>query len=329
MEMLAFPTARVILNIDFPPAAAGSPSVTTSNSGPMPGGTITFVEKARATADMGLSPEQFLDFAILAGSEMSPTFPPMSENFFPPAAMDMIRHFKTGLQAVTYYAEHPVVKATSYIEQYMRVRAAIKFSLVLTAEEGHCLPLPLCLATTTSAGQQVISTADVPSDLENIFSARLPDEVYFHLSKGLVSGQLLGWLSSGQVVEPQPLCNGDSTEYRKFIKDVITEGLTAPRCTALALLTADLHPAWAQRRVVGNRRVLSPRQGLTSFFGSLPTTTSIRFIPQHKAAPSHSMALRHGRSSSGAWAGTFLAHMSRMSCAGRTWAVCEVASSQG
>ncbi len=238
-EMLAFPVSRVITNIDFPPAGS-----TTST------GTITFVDKGRIISDMGLLPDQFLDFAIISGSELSPTFPPMAENFFPPAAMDMIRHFKTGLAAVSYHADHPIVKASSYIEQYVRIRGAIKFSLVLTAEDGHCLPLPLVTPPAAMPGQQPISASDIPGDLENVFSARLPDEVYYHLSKGLVSPQLLGWLSSGQIVEQQPLCNGESTEYRKFIKDVITEGLTAPRCTALALLTAGLNPAWSTRRVV-------------------------------------------------------------------------------
>jgi hypothetical protein len=238
--MLAFPTTRVITNIDFPPA--GLPATPT-------GGTITFIDKPRIMTDMGLTTDQFLDYIILSGSELLSTFPPMSDPFFPPACIDMLRHFKAGITALTYQAEHPAIKAVNYVEQFIRVRAAIKFSLVLTAEDGHCLPLPL-VAQSALPGHQPITVQDIPSDLDNVFSARLPDEVYFHLSKGLISPQLLGWLSSGQIIESQPLCNGESSEYRKFIKDVITEGLTAPRCTALALLTTGLNPAWAQRRVV-------------------------------------------------------------------------------
>jgi len=228
--MLAFPAQRVITSIDF------------SNS------TFRFIDRNRVISDVGLVPEQFLDFIILCGTELLPTFPPLADNFFNRTIIDMIRHFKTGAGVVAGHSDHPAIRATGYLEGFLRTRAAIKYSLVLTAEEGTCLPLPLVIPP--SHPSQAITASEVPADIHEIFSGRLPDELYFHISKGLISPQLVGWLTSGIIHELPPLDNGESIEYRKYIENVITEGATAPRCTALALLTSSLNQAWQQKRIV-------------------------------------------------------------------------------
>ncbi|KAI6101126.1 temperature dependent protein affecting M2 dsRNA replication-domain-containing protein [Pisolithus sp. B1] len=64
--------------------------------------------------------------------------------------------------------------------------------------------------------------------------------------------QALVWLTSGQIVEPPPLDNGETTEYKRFIKEVITDGQTGPRATALALISSVSHTFWAVRKVSGN-----------------------------------------------------------------------------
>lgn len=229
-----FPIEKVITSIDF----AASPP------------TFTFIDKNRVTADLGITNDQFLDLSILAGSDLSRTFPAAAENYAFKSVVDMIKHYKTGIHAVQAWANHPIVKLQNYGDTFMRVRLAVKYALILTAEEGNCLPLPLVVPP---QGGQVVTAADVPGDLQEIFSGRLPDEVYLLICRGLVSPQLVGWLSSGMIVESQPLDNGDASEYRRFIKDVITEGHTAPRCTALALLASGLHPSWLQKRVVSTR----------------------------------------------------------------------------
>ena len=233
LEMLAFPTQRVITSIDFANA------------------TFRFVDRGRAIADIGLIPDQFIDFIILCGTELLPTFPPLADNFFNRSLIDMLRHFKSGAGVIAGHSEHPAVRASGYLEGFLRTRAAIKYSLVLTAEEGTCLPLPLVIPPTQQA--HAITASEVPADIHEIFSGRLPDELYFHVSKGLISPQLVGWLTSGIIHELPPLDNGESIEYRKYIENVITEGATAPRCTALSLLTSCLNQAWQQKRIVSSR----------------------------------------------------------------------------
>ncbi|WVQ79823.1 hypothetical protein IAT38_001923 [Cryptococcus sp. DSM 104549] len=205
--------------------------------------SFSFVDKARLLNDFGLSSEQFLDLGILAGCTLSRTLPPYSHEFNIKVISDRIRLHKSGVGVCNSLRMDPQSKgAQTYAESFWRARLAVKFSLVLTTE-GTCVPLPTVIAPQ----QQAFTIQDVPGDLEEIFSPRIPDELYFHICKGLISAPVVGWLTSGMVIEKQPL--GDCPEYRRFIKDVITEGPTSPRCTTVALLADVLHPDWSKRRV--------------------------------------------------------------------------------
>ncbi|BEI90327.1 uncharacterized protein CcaverHIS019_0303970 [Cutaneotrichosporon cavernicola] len=241
-EALLWPVDRVITSVDW-------------------SGSFTYYDKPRILADMSFSYDQFLDLALLAGCSLNRTFPLISENFSMRSAMEYLRTGKSGLGVCQAWAVQ--LKGSGYLESFMRARLAIKYSLVLTTE-GACLPLPLVVPPPG----QVVTPGDVPSDLDDIFSPRLPDELYFLLCRGMVSAQLVGYLASGVIDERQPLA--DSPEYRRFIKDIITEGATSPRCTTLALLSAPLHHQWAQKRINAHYYFdphYSPPQG-----AAVPTT---------------------------------------------------------
>lgn len=185
-----------------------------------------------------MSDEQFIDLALLAGSDLSRTFPPISHDYSLKSAIDLIRQFKSGIAVCQAFRPDP--KHPHSPHDFLRSRLAVKYSLILTTD-GAVVPLPLAMQPALAG------PADVPQDLEDIFSLRLPDEVYFLVCRSLISPQVVGWLSSGLIVESQPLA--DSHEYRRFIKEVITEDHNSPRCTTLALLADSLHPQWRQRRV--------------------------------------------------------------------------------
>jgi hypothetical protein len=131
----------------------------------------------------------------------------------------------------------------------------IKYSLILSVE-GTVQPLPLALPSPNpphggNHHSHHPTAADIPTDLHEIFTHRLPDEIYFYLSRGLLSPQPLVWLASGQIIEHPPLDNGETNEYRRFVKEVITEGQTGPRATTLALISSVAHNFWAIRKVSG------------------------------------------------------------------------------
>lgn len=223
-ECLMWPVERVITSSDW------------SNN-------FQFVEKVRILNDLNLTSEQFLDFGILAGSSLSRTIPLPQSEFSIKNIADLVRHHKSGISVCQNVRQEPPYKAQYYTESFWKARLAVKFSLVLTTE-GACVPLP----TVITPQQQAFTVQDVPGDLEEIFSPRIPDELYFHICRGLVSAQVVGWLTSAMIIEQQPLL--ETGEYRRFIKDVITEGPTSPRCTTIALLADILHPDWSKRRIV-------------------------------------------------------------------------------
>lgn len=215
--------------------------------------TFTHVTKRTIMNDLGLSEEQFLDVGILLGFEHSPPFPPTVHDQALKATVDMVKYYKTGHAAVSAFAEQPQVKAMSFLDQYARTRSMIKYSLVLSSE-GTVIPLPLA-SPPQSLGHpnhHHPTAADIPVDLHDIFTHRLPDEVYFYLSRGLLGPQALVWLTTYQIIENPPLDNGETTEYRRFVKEVITDGQTGPRATALALVSSVLNGFWSKRNIIGH-----------------------------------------------------------------------------
>jgi hypothetical protein len=160
--------------------------------------------------------------------------------------MDIIRTAGTGVSAIDQFSASapPQMKMAMYREEFLRARQAIRHGFVLTTK-GTCLPLAL-----TIPNPQVASEADVPADIDKIFSPRLPDELYLYMCKGIISPTVLGWLTTGNVYEPLPLA--DSLEYQRYVQKMITENEASPRVLSLAILLDALHPQWKQRRVVGS-----------------------------------------------------------------------------
>ncbi|KAI0676003.1 PIN domain-like protein [Trametes maxima] len=214
--------------------------------------TFSYVQKRSILSDLGVTEDQFLDVGILLGFEHSPPFPPTMHEQALKATVDMVKYYKSGYAAVSAVADQQHIKAMQYPELYARTRSMIKYSLILSSE-GSVTPLPLAIAPPPPHGHQNHhnhhpTAADIPSDLHEIFTHRLPDEVYFYLSRGLLGPQALIWLTTGSIVENPPLDNGETTEYRRFVKEVITDGQTGPRATTLALIMGVLHQFWQSRK---------------------------------------------------------------------------------
>jgi len=231
--------------------------------------TFTYVQKSSFLSDLQITEDQFLDTGILVGCEHSLPFPPIAHEGRLRATVDMVKYYKSGHQAVSAFAEQPQVKGMFYLDHFARTRSMVKFSLVLTME-GVVQPLPLVIAPPPLLHHQQQhnsnnsnnnsnnnhphhhpTAADIPSDLADIFTARLSDEVYFYLSRGLIGPQPLVWLTTGQIIEPPPLDNGETEEYQRFVKEVITDGQTGPRATAIALISNVFHSHWNERRITG------------------------------------------------------------------------------
>ncbi|GAA6054763.1 hypothetical protein JCM3770_000931 [Rhodotorula araucariae] len=228
---------RVILDVDFKRQS------------------MSFASKAAILDSMGLSSDQFLDLAILAGFDGSPTFPAIDpRDFHLRSVVDTIRQRGAGVNAVIAHQSFAPVYQSNYADTFARARAMIKFSLVLVAHEGRVLPLPLVTPPPAPIGPgahlqppQILTAADVPADLGEIFSSHFPDEVYYQLFRGLMGPQVVAPLATGHVFEQAPLC-GSTPEYERYVKS-LTEPAQSPRCVALALVSNALHPLWLKKPV--------------------------------------------------------------------------------
>lgn len=174
--------------------------------------------------------------------------------------MDMVKYYKSGHAVVSAFADQIAGKAMAYADGFARTRSMIKFSLIL-GSEGGVVPLPLAITSPPNSNDRAHggqnhhphpTANDVPSDLHEIFTNRLPDEIYFYLSRGLLGPQSLVWLTSGIIAEGPPLDNGETNEYRRFVKEVITEGQTGPRATSLALISGVCNPHWNTKKIHGH-----------------------------------------------------------------------------
>jgi hypothetical protein len=218
--------------------------------------TFSFASKRSILSDLSVTEDQFLDIGILVGFDHAPPFPPTIHEQALKATVDMVKYYKSGHAAVSAFADHPGVKANQYMDYYARTHAMIKYSLILNSE-GTVTPLPLATPNPPSHGHSSHhlhhpTAADIPSDLHEIFTNRLPDPIYYYLSRGLLGPQALVWLTTGQIVETPPLDNGETTEYKRFVKEVITDGQTGPRATALALISGVSSSFWFNRKVKGS-----------------------------------------------------------------------------
>lgn len=264
--------------------------------------TFSFASKSSILAELGMTPDQFLDLSILAGFEHSPTFPGVDPREFSfRQIVDLVKARGSGVATVMAFKDYPPVFSTNYLDQFARARCMIKFSLVLVAQEGRVLPLPLVLPPPASSPLQVITAADVPSDLGEIFSPHFPDEVYYQLFRGLVGPQILSALASGHLLEPVPICGG-TPEYERFVKG-LTEPPQSPRCVSIALLSSVLNPLWAKKQVVRPLPSFNAALELIHDACSLPSITLMQdettasLTPRHRRRLS-SRALLNGTSMS-------------------------------
>ncbi|KAL8283098.1 hypothetical protein RQP46_005876 [Phenoliferia psychrophenolica] len=239
--------------------------------------TISFATKQSILQDLALSHDQLLDTAILAGFEHTQPFPALPfdmNNFSFPNVATFVKQRGSGVAAIMAYRDHPPIFGWS--DHFARARCMIKFSLVLVAQEGRVLPLPLVLPPPASpASTVVVTAADVPADLADIFSPHLPDEVYYQVFRGLVGPQVITPLASGVLYEAAPLC-GSTPEYEIYIKN-LTELAQSPRCVALALVSSVLHPSWAVKEVYASY-YFNPPQMCPIRHGLAPTNAFIESV---------------------------------------------------
>jgi hypothetical protein len=204
---------------------------------------------------LALPPDTFVDACLLAGSALLPTFPQLDAR--KPnkirAAAEMIRTMGgSGNAVIQHYSEDPQVRAMDYLTRFRKVRMAIKHHVVIAAD-GTVEPLEI---------------EQAPNDVHVFMGQRLPEELYFYLTRGIIGPRVLNWRTTGEILEWPPLDNGDSEQYQSLVRDQ----LITIKTTTIALLSFSLHRfyqhnninmrCWFDKdnvRVINMREVENPR----------------------------------------------------------------------
>lgn len=226
-EILLFNAERVITKIDL----------SEKEEGP----TFSWVSKKTCMDDLGkgIHVDMFVDACLLAGTSLLPTFSPLetsqtqhnpSKAITPRDSLNMILTLGRSVTSVcTHFAGELQAQQMDYLDRYRRVRMAIKHHIVMT-EDGQLEPL---------------DAQNAPGDIHEFIGQRLPDEVYFYLSKGTIGPRVLNWFASGEILELPPLTGGETPEYKRLI----TNQLINIRSQSLSLLSQRLHRFYQLKKV--------------------------------------------------------------------------------
>lgn len=164
--------------------------------------------------------DSFTDACLLAGNDLLEPFPLLSKqpNTFAvkEAASLMSANSSNGLPrgdnvCQTLVPTHP----SKYQDKFRKARLTVKHHAVLTV----------------NGKVELLNAREAPDAMTDVvIGQRLPDELYYYLSKGLISTRVLNWLTQTEVLESPPLDGGFSDAYRNLVSDQLNEMRTSTIC---------------------------------------------------------------------------------------------------
>ena len=179
------------------------------------------------------------DCQLLLGSAHLPMFPPLlrvTHAGAKPSPRDalsvLVNANRSVFQLCHQYREDPQVQALQYRERYMKALMTVKHHVILESD-GTLSPMDLDHA---------------PGDVHEFMGQRLPDELYFYISRGLIGPEMLNWLTSGEVVLTLPPGVQDNATYRSCVVNKLNDF----RTLTLKLLADSLN-RYYQSRVINLR----------------------------------------------------------------------------
>ena len=127
------------------------------------------------------------------------------------------------------WREDPQVQGLDYEDKYKRAVLSIKHHVVLD-KEGKAIPM----GTEYHAG-----------DAHEFVGLRLPEELYFYISRGMLSPRVPNWLTSGEISLTLPVGCEDTEAYRHLLGDQLTGLQTQTIC----LLSSSMNRFYQSRSI--------------------------------------------------------------------------------
>lgn len=202
-----------------------------------------FVDKQRALSELGLSNRLLIDISIIVGCSAQPeTFShlPPSPKATALSPYNQFGYFRWVLDVVyqtqAYYGQLPdlfgyvsSLNDPAMNDLYLRGLATIQYMPVLAASGSaelyflavknlHNQRVNEHSTDDGSASEQnVISHPDIPSSIHSVVSQRLPPELFFYQSIGLLPLTVIESLTLGEIYIGPPLESGHSESYRTLV----------------------------------------------------------------------------------------------------------------
>lgn len=180
---------------------------------------ISWVELKSCLGKTLLQRDQFVDLMLLSGCSFIPAIPEAEQE----ADVSRISAARSLMSRFGHdgHTACQQLKDEDYLAAFRKAKYVVKHPVVMSAD-GKIEPK---------------NSDALPNDTHDFVGQRLPDEVYFYLTRGLVGPRVLNWRTRLQIFETPPLDGGSSQSY----KDLVQEKLRPLRAQALTLLTRPLH----------------------------------------------------------------------------------------
>ena len=206
-DVLLYEIDRVILGIDFE------------------AGTFTWILKEDirdykpASLNTASFHETFMDACILAGGVYDcPVLPTIAGSlismgpiFTFERAFDLLRTYGHGITVIRELcSDHP-----EYVEPFARTKGILTYMPIIK-DDGTV---------------ETLSKKNVPNNIAMLITPRLANEIYFYISRHLVSTNMYDLLISDHLKVHAPLDGGESQEYKNLLNNMIPL-----RTTCLSLL---------------------------------------------------------------------------------------------
>lgn len=214
-----------------------------------------FVYKLKVLNDMNLTERRFLDLSIMVGCSVQPetfsNFPPLPKAN-PMAPYSQLNYFRLALDLFYQYNAFcggnaqdlygyisglgdrnlvelylkghavvkymPVMNSAGFVELYCNEMAKIGLAHLLDFKETTELPKENEESLISDKREQdKKQQLRIPTEIHSIISQRLPPEIYFYQSLGLLPLKLLGAITLGKYHVRPPLESGLGDAYKKLI----------------------------------------------------------------------------------------------------------------
>ncbi len=197
--------------------------------------TLSLISRATCEGILKADKDLLRDAQLLLGTSFTPTFPALEAMATTKStgiadAITILKGFGNSVvQLCNYHRENPQVQSLKYADRYKKAIMTIRHHVIMD-KKGVVAPLNFEYA---------------PGDVHEFVGQRLPEELFFYLSKGILGPEIPNWLTSGEIVLSLPGGVLDSEPYRRLVIEL----LNPFRSEALKILAESLN-YYYQSRVI-------------------------------------------------------------------------------